>query len=143
MKPKSLKLLLEGMKLQLDEGQTEGIIKLTTEPLALDWEIYDYTKRAAETEMKSCNSCYYAAHVDEGYSNYTVEGTTFWCLLSKHPDAPFDEWYGEDERMKFAEKCDSFYKGEGFNLDVDGDSIKEYRKDHDERVSLWESLETP
>ena len=34
---------------------------------------------------RSCNQCKYAIMQDFGYSNYTVEGTTFYCFLKKHP----------------------------------------------------------
>jgi hypothetical protein len=90
--------------------------------------------------MKSCHSCYYAAHVDQGWSNYTVEGTTFYCLLKKGGADGFDEFYGEDDRMAYAEQCGSFHKSEGFTIDVEWKALDDYRKDNDERVALWDAL---
>lgn len=56
---------------------------------------------------------------DFGYSNYTVEGTTVECLLGKLPEAPFDRWYGEDERLAFAEQCKAFNLGDPVEIDCD------------------------
>lgn len=42
---------------------------------------------------KKCENCRFARFKDEGYSNYTVEGTTFECMINKHPDGKFDRWY--------------------------------------------------
>lgn len=76
--------------------------------------------------QRSCTDCRYRLSQDEGYSNYTVENTTFHCLLKKHPDMPFDEFYGEDKRLLFAEQCDSFSAGEGVFIDVDREALKTY-----------------
>ena len=77
-------------------------------------------------EKKSCMDCKFRLARDEGYSNYTVEGTTFFCLLKKHPDMPFDEFYGEDKRLAYAKQCDRFVKGESVWIDVDHDNLKNY-----------------
>lgn len=58
---------------------------------------------------------------DYGYSNYTVEGTEFFCAIKKHPADGFDRWYGDDKRLAFAAGCDMFREGEPIGLDVDGD----------------------
>lgn len=70
---------------------------------------------------KSCNTCKWALFVDHGYSNYTVEGTTFHCQLNKHPDCPFDRWYGEEARLEHAEKCPDYEHGNPIELDVDNE----------------------
>ena len=75
---------------------------------------------------KKCSDCKYRLAQDWGYSNYTVEGTTFNCLLEKHPEMPFDEFYGEDKRLDFAEKCDGFSRGEGVFIDCDREELKNY-----------------
>jgi hypothetical protein len=67
----------------------------------------------------TCSNCEYAIFHDYGYSNYTVEGTTFYCAINKHPDGAFDRWYGESERLQFAEECDSFTEGDPIELDVE------------------------
>lgn len=77
-------------------------------------------------EPKLCTDCKYRLAEDEGYSNYTVEGTTFHCLLKKHPEMPFDEFYGEDKRLKFADQCDGFAAGESVQIDVDRWGLKNY-----------------
>lgn len=76
-------------------------------------------------EKKTCMDCKFRLSQDFGCSNYTVEGTTFYCLFKKHPGAPFDEFYGEDKRLAFAEQCDGYVKGKGTNIDCDRDSQKE------------------
>lgn len=78
--------------------------------------------------MKLCTDCRYCLLQKEGYSNYTVEGETVHCLLEKQE--PFDRWYGEDERLRFAETCDTFSLGECLEEDVENavgypDSIKD------------------
>jgi hypothetical protein len=75
--------------------------------------------------IKSCASCKFALHDDWGYSNYTVEGTSFHYLKSLHPAGSFDEFYGEDERMKFADQCASYIKGEGVFIDCDREASGE------------------
>lgn len=72
--------------------------------------------------MKTCDQCKFCVLKDEGYSNYTVENTSVNCAESKHPDAPFDRFYGEDERLQFAETCSSFIAGDAVELDVDGET---------------------
>lgn len=75
--------------------------------------------------MKSCNQCKYAVFEDNGYSNYTVEGTEFECANGAHPDGRFDRFYGEAARLDFAEKCDGFAEGEPVEMDVDHDNEAE------------------
>lgn len=68
---------------------------------------------------RTCMDCRFAVHEDFGYSNYTVEGTTFHCAKKLHPDGEFDEFYATDKRLKHAAKCDAFEEGEGVWMDVD------------------------
>lgn len=75
-------------------------------------------------EMK-CDNCRFCLWEDFGYSNYTVEGTNFNCLKGLHPDGVFDRFYGEDDRLKFAEKCGGFSKGEPVMVDCDHESLKD------------------
>lgn len=72
----------------------------------------------SETE-KNCTGCKFGCHLDFGYSNYTTEGTTFVCAKQLHPDGSFDEFYGKDKRLKYAEKCAGFEPGKGVSMDVD------------------------
>lgn len=69
--------------------------------------------------MKTCEGCKFALFDDFGYSNYTVEGTTFHCLKTLHPDGQFDRFYGGNPQLNFAEKCSGFFGGDPVCLDVD------------------------
>ncbi len=68
---------------------------------------------------KTCMNCRFAVHEDFGYSNYTVEGTTFHCAKKLHPDGEFDEFYGGDKRLNYAAECAGFEEGAGVSMDVD------------------------
>ncbi|RZN09670.1 hypothetical protein CWO91_16715 [Bradyrhizobium genosp. SA-3] len=70
----------------------------------------------------SCNNCRWAIMRDYGYSNYTVEGTTFSCAQRLHPGGDFDRWYGRDERLEHAHKCEKYGEGEPLEFDVDGEN---------------------
>lgn len=76
--------------------------------------------------MKTCDECKFCLLEDYGYSNYTVEGTYVHCLKRKHPESGFDQFFGEDERLRFAEKCESFTKGDPVFLDCDREDQKKY-----------------
>lgn len=45
---------------------------------------------AEVSDEKNCLNCRFAVHEDFGYSNYTVEGTTFHCGKRLHPDVWID-----------------------------------------------------
>lgn len=68
---------------------------------------------------KSCNDCRFAIMTDFGYSNYTVEGTTFLCGKNLHPHGEFDRWYGEETRLQYAEECIGYEGGGAIFIDVD------------------------
>lgn len=73
---------------------------------------------------KTCDDCRYALFIDSGYSNYTVEGTEFFCLRNLHPEKNgFDRWYGEDERLKFADTCVAFSDGDPVAVDVGREAL--------------------
>lgn len=69
----------------------------------------------------NCADCRFAIWQDQGYSNWTVEGTDFFCAKSLHPADGFDRWYGRDKRLDFAAECPGYEQGEGVHLDVDGE----------------------
>lgn len=73
--------------------------------------------------VKSCNDCEFALFNDYGYSNYTVEGTEFFCTLNFHPADGFDRFYGEDKRLDFADQCVMFTPGEPISMDVDRENL--------------------
>lgn len=88
-----------------------------------------------------CENCIYCYLQDYGYSNYTVEGTEFYCLKRVHPDGDFDRFYGKNPRLKYAEKCDSFEKGECLAIDCDQEegAIENYT-DNPEIIELYNDL---
>lgn len=88
-------------------------------------------------DERSCRNCKFAIHADFGYSNYTVEGTTFHCGKKLHPDGEFDEFYGEDKRLKFAEQCQGFEAGEGIWMDVDNENEADLTP---EQKELWQAV---
>lgn len=74
---------------------------------------------------KQCTDCMFQVTGDAGYSNWTVEETTYGCLLNKHPKLPkIGSYTWETEHTKtmaFASKCDSYSEGKRIELDVDHD----------------------
>lgn len=74
--------------------------------------------------FKKCTDCRFHILRDEGYSNYTVEGTSFNCAKGLHPKAPFDNYYSKAPELGFAESCSSFTKGEGLHMDVDYEKLE-------------------
>lgn len=47
-----------------------------------------------EIRKASCKECLFLIQIDDGYSNWTVEGTTNHCLFDKNPGMPEDNFYG-------------------------------------------------
>lgn len=80
--------------------------------------------REGTIKMKKCQDCKFAIFQDHGYSNYTVEGTTFECGVSAHPDGEFDRFYGDEPKLEYAEKCPHFAAGESIDMDVDRENIE-------------------
>ena len=80
---------------------------------------------AYSTPPKTCESCNNCLLQDEGYSNYTVEGTVVRCMEGAHPEGDFDRWYGEDWRLMFANWCPKFSAGAAETLDVDREDFGE------------------
>lgn len=76
-------------------------------------------------EKRTCRGCKWALSADYGYSNYTTEGSYFHCLKKLHPEDGFDEFYGEDKRLDFAQTCPGFQAGEQVQLDCDRENEKE------------------
>ncbi|HEY7866536.1 MAG TPA: hypothetical protein VIC51_11100 [Psychromonas sp.] len=90
--------------------------------------------------MKNCNDCRYAVNHEDGYSNYTVTGIDFTCLLNKHPDNGFDVWYGESKELSQADKCGSYTYSENAPayFDVDGEINPEEAFCGDsELIEMW------
>ena len=90
--------------------------------------------------MKTCKECKFAIHEDFGYSNWTVEGTTFHCAKNLNPNGSFDEFYGKDERLEFADSCPSFENGDGVDLDCDGENIYHFTDEQKAIYEMWKAL---
>lgn len=72
------------------------------------------------SSKRNCSECAYCISVDEGYSNYTVEGRTNRCTLSLHPLEAYDAWYGVSVQGEYASKCDKFHRSaDRVMIDVD------------------------
>ena len=71
---------------------------------------------------EECTNCRFAIFQDTGYSNWTVEGCTFFCALGVHPADGFDSYYSTDPGLKYAAECDAFEAGTCIELDVDGEN---------------------
>ena len=67
---------------------------------------------------KNCSNCRFE---DVGYSNSTVEGTSFECLVNKHPYGKFDRWYETDGRLHWALWCEYYESGKPIHIAVEGD----------------------
>lgn len=97
-------------------------------------------KAEKEKNQKECTQCRYCVQQDDGYSNYTVEGTTCDCLLGLNNAFPKDRFYGADEDLLFATKCEMFKAGDGPQIDVDREEFDRDTLDPDIRVlfDAWE-----
>ena len=71
--------------------------------------------------MKTCENCVFCLLMDDGYSNYTVEGTTASCLHNANPHLPSDRFYGKAPELQYAEHCEFFVEGDPIHVDVDRD----------------------
>lgn len=72
---------------------------------------------------KACDECKFCLLEDQGYSNWTVDGTLVYCLKGRHPELGFDRWYGESGHLKFAEQCAEFEAGAPVQLDVEREEM--------------------
>jgi hypothetical protein len=86
--------------------------------------------------FKKCTQCRFHILRDEGYSNYTVEGTTFNCAKGLNPAAPFDNFYSKAQELNFAEACSGFIPGPGVQLDVDGEVLNNLTEDQKEILEI-------
>jgi len=70
-----------------------------------------------------CRDCKFCVIVDNGYSNYSVEGTDVLCGSYKddirEKFISFDSFYQEAAGFSQGEDCAGFAEGEPISLDVD------------------------
>jgi len=78
----------------------------------------------------SCNKCSFFYQQDSGYSNYTVTGSSYGCYVNKFEEIEdyvdvIDNKYTSLHALAIlsADLCDTFRKGDFWQLDVDGEKI--------------------
>ena len=91
---------------------------------------------------RTCNECRFALFEDEGYSNWTVEGTNFYCLIGAHPKDGFDRWYGDDKRLWFGVECSRFEVGEPICMDVEEEEKENLSAEQKALYEAWVRPET-
>ena len=78
--------------------------------------------------MRKCTDCKYCV---EKYCT-SIDGTEIYCLLSKNPSLPIDEYYSDEPALRFARNCKSFIAGKKVEIDTtDGEerAIQDYSDD--------------
>jgi len=68
------------------------------------------------TKLKTCENCELFYRQDYGYSNYTVEGSTYGCYAGKFEDI---DGYGSNIEYEGVD-CEYLTEGEPWFFDVDG-----------------------
>lgn len=86
----------------------------------------------------TCDGCRFGSLQDIGYSNWTVEGRDFFCLVDAHPSDGFDAWYRTDPRLRFAAECPKFEAGEPVCLNVDREDLDQLTPDQRGLLAAWE-----
>jgi hypothetical protein len=86
--------------------------------------------------FRKCTECRFHILRDEGYSNYTVEGSSFNCAKGLNPAAPFDNFYSKAKELNFAENCGGFKSGLGLQLDVDGEVLDNLTEEQQQLLEL-------
>ena len=85
--------------------------KDTIKQIKLDIEL------ANDTTLTTCETCERFYSQDTGYSNWTVEGTSYGCYSNV-----FEEVEDNDDVKYNADECKHYTEGEMWQLDVDGES---------------------
>lgn len=91
-------------------------------------------------DKRTCDECRFAVNEDNGYSNWTVEGTEFSCAKKLHPNGTFDRFYGANPKLDYAEKCQGFEAGEGIDMDVECDGVADLTP---EKKIVWDMHQEP
>jgi hypothetical protein len=106
-----VELTANGVKLTISIDEMKGLVR--------QYDLFTEQENAKRAAMHKCTDCRYCVTKDEGYSNYTVEGTTVDCMLMLNPGFPKDNFYGEEDFLLHANKCSLFSKGEHPHVDVE------------------------
>ena len=76
--------------------------------------------------MRNCTECKFGKIQDVGYSDWTVEGSNFFCRLDNNPGMQHGGHSyekGEDhdrEPYTFAEECEDYKEGTPIHYSVEG-----------------------
>lgn len=87
------------------------IIKDPVEQIKSDIEL------GLATKLTTCETCERFYSQDYGYSNYTVEGTSFGCYAGV-----FEETEDYSDNKYIADECIHYTEGDMWELDVDGET---------------------
>lgn len=84
------------------------------------------------SDDRTCYGCANCLLVDNGYSNWTVMGTDVFCIVDKHPNPGWDQWYElrPNDPGFFAVECPAFTEGDAERLDVDKEDLDELPHAH-------------
>lgn len=86
----------------------------------------------------SCSECKFAIYQDTGYSNYTVEGTDFYCAKGVHPSDGFDTFYGTGPGLEFGNTCTEKVEGWPVSIRVEGDG--DFTDEEQEVLKLYRGI---
>ena len=89
---------------------------------------------------RSCLDCKNALEWDQGYSNWTVEGTDVYCVLGLNPALPVDRFYGAEPALSFAENCEQFETGNHPRLDVELEELEPLDRSNRRLIDFVEEL---
>jgi hypothetical protein len=118
-----VELTANGVKLTISIDDMKGLVS--------QYDLFMEQEKARNTPVHKCTDCRYCVQQDEGYSNYTVEGTKCDCLLMLNKNFPVDRFYNEDSALLFASECEMFDEGDGPHLDVDMEEFDKEELDED------------
>jgi hypothetical protein len=93
--------------------------------------------------MRLCTECVWCTHEGVGYSEYTITGENFVCMLQMRPDVD-DERPEEQVRgaLEFAEECLAFRAGTGLRLGLYCEGMAEHSRECIDWVDLNFPLKT-
>lgn len=88
--------------------------------------------------QQNCSICKFGIFQQEGYSNWTVDGVSFYCALDAHPEDGFDAWYQTDDRLNFGAECVIYTEGQAINMDVDREDYADLRPEQKYIYDKWQ-----
>lgn len=92
---------------------------------------------ACAENTAACGGCTKALIIEEGYSNYTVEGSEVYCMLGLHPNFSFDNWYRKSPENGFAKQCASYSQGDNIIIDVEKEILADLTAEQKEQLECF------